>query len=309
MEYNKKFALVLFVLSTTIILGSAVDAYAAPSGDIRVCLNNINGDCVDDGTWDGKGNLAKADGAAYEEGESIPIIIDITGVTPNTPQKLIIDWDITKPQGGITKHTFDFITSFDRNDNPDPCFLPDFSAGCLSGPGAEIDIPTPKGTTTGTQPDGTISQPDTTFDDVLGDAEKKFKMFVPSGSITITGFGIIPTEGDPGLTTKQTTQFFVDYTTSATHVIAAFGVHIASSEDWVNAASTVNGLGFRVGCVSTEVDGAGGCAPESINVDADVIVTPPGTISIADKSQPEGDGNNDMLFTISRTGGTTNPVN
>ena len=40
MKYKiNNLALVLFVLSTVIILGSAADAYAITNGDIEACLN------------------------------------------------------------------------------------------------------------------------------------------------------------------------------------------------------------------------------------------------------------------------------
>jgi len=65
MENNKKFALVFFVLLTTLVLGSTIDAYATDSdgvrgtegkGDLEGCLNGNAGQviCNTAAEWSGQ---------------------------------------------------------------------------------------------------------------------------------------------------------------------------------------------------------------------------------------------------------------
>ncbi|MGA0297293.1 MAG: hypothetical protein ACO3K2_08175, partial [Nitrosopumilaceae archaeon] len=116
-------ALVLFVLSTTIIFSSAIDAFAADPngrgssgvGSIEACLNQGQPPnfwpCDTEDEWSG-GNITNE--AGYREGSSIPVRVDITGLENNTEgadakfQELVISWDITKTQANIVKHTFDY---------------------------------------------------------------------------------------------------------------------------------------------------------------------------------------------------------
>jgi hypothetical protein len=300
---SKNFALVLFVLSTTIILGSTVDAYAAPSGDIRVCLNEID-TCDSDIEWAGKGNLSNDDGAAYNEGDSVPIAIDITGITAGQQQRLVVDWDIQK-NDNVVQHTFDYATSFDRNYTPDICFLFGLSPGCFVNASASATIDPPQNTTLETNPDNS-PQPSTSING-LGVGEDQFKMFVSEGTITIDDIGYLTPLADPGAQSTQTERLYVDYTTStATHVVAAFGVHIASGDDWDHSATEVTGLSFRVGCTGVFDDNRG-CKGESVNFNADIIIPDP-TITL----NVFVNGNDSFIPTINdvdKVSGEINTVN
>jgi len=286
MKYNnKKLALVLFVLSTTLILGSAIDAYAADpdgrgetgDGDIEACLNRPGlpnfPPCDNTDEWNG-GNITFD--ATYKEGGSIPVRIDITDLEVNenvSYQKLIIGWHITKTQGGIIKHTFDYITSFDRNDNPHPCLVPVTVGGPCEGFFSDsIDIPPPTVNTI----DGTTGdlQPITSFNLLKDIGETKFWMYSPEGTfVDITSIGYV-SQGDPSFSGSNTesTQLFVEYTTDSTNVIAVFGAHISSPDDWDFHAVDVNGKSFQIECV--EVKANGGCDGGQINLDASHIIEP-----------------------------------
>ena len=86
-------ALVLFVLSTTVIFSSAIDAFAADPdgrgssgvGSIEACLNAGQPPnfwpCDTADEWSG-GNITNE--AGYREGSSIPVRVDITGLENNT---------------------------------------------------------------------------------------------------------------------------------------------------------------------------------------------------------------------------------
>jgi hypothetical protein len=279
MENHKtKLATLLFVISSVIFLGSSVNAYASHDGEIFVCLNLADPTPCDQASeWVGKGNLGNNADASYSEGDSIPVLIDITNIIPNEVQTLIVDWDITASGGSSPKHAFDYITSFDRNDNPDPCFLTDFASDCLENASQDsVTIPTPLSTTVGTV--GGSNQPADSISDLGGNEYMQFKIFAPSGDITIHSIDYVAPQGDPAKK-GETTQLQVTYTTTeATHVFAAFGVHVASDADWTLAATSITGLNFRVGCVGVELDQhqkPTGCNSQSVNFDAELIVSPP----------------------------------
>jgi len=271
MKYNRiNYALVLFVLSTALVLGSTIDAFAVDpdgrgssgSGDIEACLNLGQPPnafpCDTDPEWDG-GNISRD--AGYREGSSIPMRIDITGLEDAPWQQLEIVWDITKTQANNVQHTFDYITSFDRNDEPNPCLNLGFV--CENYVNATVAIPPP-----GINVDnGTGSiQPLFSFNQ-LPLPERLFTIFAPIGeNITINTIGYSQ-EGDPSDNGKNTEQnrLFVNYTTSSSDVIAAFGAHLASPVDWEFSASDVTGKAFHFGC--SEIHAGGGCSGGAINFD------------------------------------------
>ncbi|HUT06536.1 MAG TPA: hypothetical protein VMW74_07615, partial [Nitrosopumilaceae archaeon] len=277
---NKKLAMILFVLSTTLVLGSSIDVYANDStgvrgttgdGDLEGCLNGSAGDQICNTTAEWSGQNISHD-AMYFEDNSIPIRVNITDLdtTPGLVQKLIIDWDITKSQGGIAKHTFDYITSFDTTDHPHPCLLAESTPRCDDFVTVTIPIPPPTVNTTVETADGS-NQPIDSFTSLPAN-KKLFHMFAPPGSeLEILHIDYV-TEGDPTgqESNTETNVIFVEFTTNSTDVIAAYGAHIASPDDWVNTASDVNGSPYRTGCV--EIKDSGGCN-SSINISSNVIVS------------------------------------
>ena len=255
MKYNRiNFALVLFVLSTTLMLGSTIEAFAVDSegrgeggvGSIEACLNlgqppNF-APCDTADEWKG-GNITND--AGYKEGSSIPVRVDITGLESAPWQKLVIGWDITKTQGNTVKHTFDYVTSFDRNDSPHPCLEALPKDVCENWVDASIAIPPPTANTEDGVNGTSIEQPISSFNSLPAN-EKLFHIFAPNGeSIQINSIGYV-TEGDPSTNGANTekTKLFVNYTTSSSNVIAAVGAHIASPLDWDNAAVSVQGKSF-----------------------------------------------------------------
>jgi len=276
MDRGKNLAFVLFVVSATLILGSTTNAYATDtgdrgttgSGDLEACLNDkASPPCDTAAEWDAQNISAES---LYTEGESIPVRVDITGLDTNAGfQELIVEWDITKKQGGVIKHTFDYITSFDRNDkDADPCF--DFPSGCFGGSSSFFIIPPPMANTNDDTAFG-LSQPVKSFTSLPED-DRKFWMFALDGTVTIKHVTYV-SEGDPsaGVQNDQTTKLSVIFTTTSSDVIAAFGAHISSPADWDNTASDVNGSPYRVGCVEIKVAGNGGCKG-SFNIDANDLV-------------------------------------
>jgi len=150
MKYNSKyFALVLFVLSTVLVLGSTVNAYAAAPTQVdqEACLNNFTPDtnpCDTAVEW--KGSNIQSD-AEYVEGYSIPMRIDITGLDEDVDEHtLVIGWDLTKEQGGVINHVFDYITTYDFTDDPHPCLFAHNDTSdskCTGWNSTSFPIPTP----------------------------------------------------------------------------------------------------------------------------------------------------------------------
>ena len=97
-------------------------------------------------------------------------------------------------------------------------------------------------------------------------------MFAENGTVNIHGIEYV-SEGNPaptGTSNTEKTKLLINYTTTSPHVIAAFGAHVASPDDWDQSAVTVDGKSFQVECV--EVKQNGGCDGGQINLDAfDVI--------------------------------------
>ena len=115
----------LFVISATLILGSAIDAYAGPndpSGDFGACLNNSGTvPCDVVAEW-GDGQITTE--ISYTEGDSIPTRVDMTNLSGDDTivHTLIVFWDTTKSDNDVS-HTFDYITTYDNNDDPHPCLV------------------------------------------------------------------------------------------------------------------------------------------------------------------------------------------
>jgi hypothetical protein len=296
MKYNTlNIALVLFVLSTTIILGSTTNAYAVDSdgrgdsgvGHIEACLNAGQPPnfwpCDTDEEWKG-GNITND--AGYREGSSIPVRIDITGLENDTAgvtyHGLAIEWDITKTQNNTVKHTFDYITQFDRNDDPHPCLIAHNSSElevCENWVSATKPIPRPSllaSTTNGTNSTTTLlPQPRASFDMLnQTEGEQEFYMFVPAGESVFINSIYYLSEGDPSFAggNTESTTLFVNYTTSSSEAIAAFGAHVASPDDWDWHAVDVNGKSFQIAC--DEVHAKGGCSGGQINLDAFDVIFP-----------------------------------
>jgi hypothetical protein len=127
MKYNSKyFALVLFVLSTTLVLGFTANAFAAAPTQVEqeACLNAFTPDtnpCDTADEWKGSNIHINAE---YVESFSIPMRIDISGLdTTLETHELVIGWDLTKQQNGVIHHVFDYITTFDFTDDPHPCLF------------------------------------------------------------------------------------------------------------------------------------------------------------------------------------------
>ena len=138
MKYKiNNLALVLFVLSTVMILGSTTNAFAVEptgttgDGTMQGCLNDLVGTCDTILEWKSQ-NIAN--GAFYFEGQPIPIRFDITNLdnATNTIHEIIFEYDITEKTAGTIKHPFDYLVSYNATEPADACVGLDFLSGCAS---------------------------------------------------------------------------------------------------------------------------------------------------------------------------------
>jgi hypothetical protein len=309
MKYKiKNLALVLFVLSTVVILGSTDDAFAdhvvpdgtSGDGSIQGCLNDVDGSCDTEPEWKSQ-NIASD--AFYFEGQPVPIRFDITNLdnATATNHEIIFSYDITEKTSGTIKHPFDYITSYNVTDSPNACVGPDFGGLCVS----DSELITTPLENTEYQTVGPISQPETSFDNSWTADQKKFWMFAPIGETIEIKHVEYLSEGLPGSDGSQTetTQIRVIFATSSSHVVAAFGAHLGNPNDWEHGAGELTGKNFKVSCESVN----GNNCTDHVNFDSGVIIPLP-EVSINDVSQAEGNsGTTNFEFTLTRTGDLSLP--
>ena len=203
MKYNNnKLTLVLFVLFTTLVLGYTTNAFAAAPTqvDLEACLNNITPDtnpCDTAIEW--KGGNIQSD-AEYVEGFSIPMRIDITGLdTGILEHELVIGWDLTKKQGGVINHVFDYITTYNFTDDPHPCLVPHNNTSddvCANWNFDSFPTPTPTNSTA-VDTVGLLDQPTTSWDNLNSTEVQEIFLFSQDATIlNITNVKYVD-EGDP----------------------------------------------------------------------------------------------------------------
>ena len=248
--YSKKLALVLFVLSTTMMLGSTTNAFAAAptSVEMEACLNDFNPDtnpCDTPIEW--KGGNIQSD-ATYQEGFSIPMRIDITDLdTTLAEHTILLGWDLTKTQSGVIHHVFDYITEYDFTDDPHPCLVPhneNSDSKCTDWSSDSEPIPQPETPTLIGTKGG--PQPITSWNNNLISEQSVF-LFAPTGFVDITSVEYID-EGDPSGegVNSETASILITFETDNSHVILAYGMHVAGPEDWENTAGGVDGQSAQV---------------------------------------------------------------
>ena len=201
-KHKKNLPFILFVLSTIFVLGSITESFATHegtqgtlgNGDLEACLNNVGpAPCDTTAEWNGQ-NLTHE--VNYILGESIPIKIDITNLETDVDYHgLIIDWDLAKTQGQVVNHTFDYITSIDRNDNPHPCMILDPTERCFGFGSDHFPIPPPTVYTDIDTVDGSM-QPSDSFNSITDPNQKLFYMFAEGGTVEILHIDYL-SEGDP----------------------------------------------------------------------------------------------------------------
>jgi hypothetical protein len=308
---NKQLALVLFVLSTTLILGSATNVFAAAptSVEIESCLNDFDPDtnpCDTIDEWK-SGNISTD--ATYFEGNAIPMRIEITDLdTTIEEHTIILGWDLTKEQGGIVNHVFDYLTTYDFTDDPHPCLVAhsdisdDVCAGWIS-----TTYPTPEPvefTTNSTVND--LPQPTTSWNNLDSIEEQSIFLFSPGGNLLDITEVVYLDEGDPSGEASNTekAEVSIKFKTDNSHVILAFGMHVASPFDWDHTAGEVSGQPVQVRCEEYNGKTCG-----HINFDSSVIViVPDPTVTIEKQLIIDDGGLGETIDDFGLFVGTSGPV-
>jgi hypothetical protein len=220
-----------------------------------------------DNQW-ANGNINQSN-SSYIEGESVPyrIIYTVTGPGPHT---LSIEWD-HRATGG--EHAIDYITTWNPNDNPNPC------AGVTCGPGTStFAIPVDPVVTAGfNQVDD--GAPGPTGGDDIAQNPGVFTLF--GGTITGVGsengantYGY--NNANPFLAIK--THITVTFTTpGSTTVVLAWGGHIARQEDWGfnHSAGAVSGSDYHMRIYQ-------GTGNQDRSMKADAVIIPAKVIIVKD---------------------------
>jgi hypothetical protein len=278
MKYNRiNFALVLFVLSTIIILSSATDAFAAAPTQVdqEACLNNFTPDtnpCDTNDEWKGSNIQGNAE---YVEGSSIPMRIDIRNLdTDLFNHTLVIGWDTTKEQAGVINHIFDYITTYDFTNDPHPCLVAHNNASdskCTGWNSTSFPIP-PLTFSTNSSTVDELDQPTTSWNNLNSTEVQEIFLFSQNATLLNIKNVTYVDEGDPSgeASNSEGASISITFETDSSHVILAYGQHIASPEDWINTAGSVSGQSAQVRC--EEYNGNSGCG--HVNFSSGIIIAP-----------------------------------
>src|SRR3989344_1881358 len=256
-----------YIVSTMLVLSLTAQsvpfaALAAPaSADLDQCRNGtsaspsnwLDSNLVTGGWVNGN---AGSSNAHYIEGYSIPYRLVLTNLSSGA-HTVKIEWDI-KHSG---KHAIDFITHYNRLE-PHSIFghsaeTIDPTSG-ISGLGAPSTFAIPAPSSVGSPVTG---EPTAAFN-ALPAAERN--MTVWNGSIT--GMSYV---SQGSLTASQDeTQLQIDFTTSSSTVLLAWGGHIASPVTWGagNSAGGISGSPYHTRLI--DLDGSGGNQDRSLSANA-----------------------------------------
>jgi len=219
------------------------------------CDDTVPNSCENPADWV-NGN-AGASNAHYNEGESIPYRMVLTGLAIGPTHNVVIEWDIT--HGGA--NAIDFITHYQQgvSESVIPCgsaanHPEDVIAGCNPGVFDIANIPAPTG----------INSP------VAGQPAAAFAV-VPAGQRVMTIYN--GTINDTDLTyvfngdlsqAQSATRMNIAFTNTTSTVVLAWGGHIARGVDWNgSSASAISGSPYHTRLIS--LDGSGGNQDRSLS--------------------------------------------
>src|SRR3990170_369141 len=218
------------------------------SGNLDQAKNGPEDSPLDPPEWANQ-NL-NAQHAHYLEGDSVPYRL-LFGDLSAGAHSVTIEWDTT--QGG--KHSTDYLTSFDETEETaNPCF----GVGSCGAPDIE-SIPD--------DPNATVTQ-------VPGN----FTLY--NGIITsVSPYTLSGSYGG-----NSSTRVTINFTTSVSDPVLAWGGHIGSQMDWGtgNSAVNINGSSYHMRFI--DLDGSGGNQDRSLSADA---VIPPGFLTIVKDVVPD----------------------
>ena len=115
-------------------------------------------------------------------------------------------------------------------------------------------------------------QPTTSWNNLNSTEVQEIFLFSPNATILNIKNVTYVDEGDPSgeASNSERASVSITFETDSSHVILAYGQHIASPEDWVNTAGSVSGQSVQVRCEEFNGDGCG-----HVNFASNVIVVVP----------------------------------
>ena len=226
-----------------------------PAGDLDQCANGGVGSppiqCAGS-AWQ-NGNL-NGNQAHYNEGDSVPYRLRMSGLTIGTDYHVTIEWDTT--QSG--KHALDYITSYNRTETTaNPC---SGVTGCSGSPNTIAILADPNVTGAGVTP-------------VPG-------VFSLWGGTNLSRSGYTLSAPYTG---SSATKITFNFTASVNNPVLAWGGHIATRIDWGqdNSAVSINGSPFHMRFL--DLNGSGGNQDRSLSNDAVIF---PAKIAIIKDTSP-----------------------
>jgi hypothetical protein len=255
-------SLVFKITILLLFLSSCCILMAATSVNLSQCGNLASGaptNCA----WQ-NGNL-NANQAHWQEGDSVPYQVVISGLTPGNSYTLTIGYGTTK--GG--KHAIDYLTNYDRTmAGGTPSMVPTngIADECL-------------GVTNCSGPANTFAIP---HDSNLGTVNQIAGNFAAFNG-TITAVGSYQLSGS--YSSDSQTNVAITFTagpanvSSTTTVVLAWAGHIATRADWgqTNGAVNITGSPFHTSLVSFSGGSVGsqdrGLTASAINFPATIIIS------------------------------------
>ena len=223
------------------------------------CDQTVPNSCVDPADWV-NGN-AGASNAHYQEGQSIPYRLVMTGLSLGS-HSVVIQWDVRHSSA----NAIDYITHYQRiNESVQPCgssaHPEDVVPGCNPASFTTFDIPAPTGVNS-----PIAGLPQNSFN-ALPVAQRRMTMY----NGTISSMIYTNPQGDLSVAQSSTT-ITVNFTNSNSTVVMSWGGHIARAVDWGqgNSASGISGSPYHTRLIS--LDGSGGNQDRSL---AAAAVVPP----------------------------------
>lgn len=228
------------------------------------CDQTVPNSCNDPADWV-NGN-AGASNAHYQEGQSIPYRLVMTGLSLGS-HSVVIQWDVKHSSA----NAIDFITHYQRiNESVQPCgpsnHPEDIVPGCDPASFTTFDIPAPTGVNS-----PVVGQPENAFN-ALPVAQRRMTMY----NGTISSMVYTNPQGDLSAAQASTTMT-VNFTNTNSTVVMSWGGHIARALDWGtgNSASGISGSPYHTRLIS--LDGSGGNQDRSL---AAAAVLPPAGCSL-----------------------------
>ena len=228
------------------------------------CDATVPNSCNDPADWV-NGN-AGASNAHYQEGQSIPYRLVMTGLSLGN-HSVVIQWDVKHSSA----NAIDFITHYQRiNESVQPCgpsnHPEDIVPGCNPASFTTFDIPAPTGVNS-----PVAGLPQNAFN-ALPVAQRRMTMY----NGTINSMVYTNPQGDLSAAQSSTT-ITVNFTATNATVVMSWGGHIARAIDWGsgNSASGISGSPYHTRLIS--LDGSGGNQDRSLSAAA---VQPPAGCSL-----------------------------